>query len=196
MTVVKDTLPLFPLSAHVLPGGKMQLRIFESRYIRLVKEACQSDVGFGVCMLKKRSANSLVNMLPIGTRVQVVDFEQTADGLLGITVEGVERFRLERVFMEDDGLKRGEVTCLPNWRPCELPNASQHLFDGLCELYRRYDHLAELYPQPMANDASWICQRWLELLPLSAEDKLLLVEQSDCQSALKFLTDTVQLKTA
>ncbi|GAA5215296.1 LON peptidase substrate-binding domain-containing protein [Corallincola platygyrae] len=189
-----DTLPLFPLSAHVLPGGKLQLRIFEARYIRMVKEACRDDAGFGVCMLKNRSGNTLHNMLPIGTRVKVVDFEQTPEGLLGITVQGVDRFRIQDVWAEQDGLKVGNVSYLPNWEPEPLPGESRHLLDGLCEIYRRHHHLAELHPEPLSDDASWICQRWLELIPLAPEDKHLLVEQNDCLSALKFLTDTVQLK--
>ncbi|MGL4715609.1 MAG: LON peptidase substrate-binding domain-containing protein, partial [Aeromonas sp.] len=34
-------LALFPLSAHLLPGGIMPLRIFEPRYQRMIAEAGQ-----------------------------------------------------------------------------------------------------------------------------------------------------------
>lgn len=39
-------IPLFPLSAHLLPGGRMSLRIFEPRYTRMIKQACATDSGF------------------------------------------------------------------------------------------------------------------------------------------------------
>ena len=47
-------IPLFPLSAHLLPGGGMSLRIFEPRYTRMIKQACASDSGFGICMLNSK----------------------------------------------------------------------------------------------------------------------------------------------
>ena len=42
------------------------------------------------------------------------------DETLGITVRGVERYRLHRVEVAADGLLIGEVTPLPNWQATEL----------------------------------------------------------------------------
>ena len=65
---------LFPLSAHVLPGGKLFLRIFEPRYVRMVKDCCQQGSGFGVCMLSGRdNSASSQKILPVGTHVEIVD---------------------------------------------------------------------------------------------------------------------------
>ena len=46
-----ERFPLFPLSAHLLPEGRMALRIFEPRYVRMVKQACAANSGFVMCML-------------------------------------------------------------------------------------------------------------------------------------------------
>ena len=44
-------LPLFPLSNVLFPGGHLQLRIFEPRYIDLVRECARTGRAFGVCMI-------------------------------------------------------------------------------------------------------------------------------------------------
>jgi uncharacterized protein len=85
-----NNIPLFPLSAHLLPGGHMALRIFEPRYVRMVKEACAGNGYFVLCMLNSRGdQTSNEHIFPIGTLCKIVDFDLLDDGLLGINVEGV-----------------------------------------------------------------------------------------------------------
>ena len=160
------TLPLFPLGTHVLPGGRLPLRIFEPRYLRMVKEACRSGLGFGMCMLNPRGAGALHSMYAIGTWVQVIDFATLADGLLGITVEGQQCFRIEQLWQEQDGLRRGQVRYLPEWPPLPLVEPQQPLQQLLVRLYAEHEPLGRLYPTPLPADAAWLCQRWLELLPM------------------------------
>ena len=73
------------------------------------------------------------------------------------------------------------------WPELQLCPAASELRDHLGYLYRQHDHLARLYPEQLPDNASWICQRWLELLPLAAADKQYLLEQPDCRPALTFL---------
>ena len=42
---LSEQLPIFPLTSQVLPEGRMKLRIFEPRYIRLVKDSLQRDAS-------------------------------------------------------------------------------------------------------------------------------------------------------
>lgn len=184
-------MPLFPLGTHVLPGGRLPLRIFEPRYLRMVKEACRSGLGFGMCMLNPRGAGALHSMYAIGTWVQVIDFATLADGLLGITVEGQQCFRIEQLWQEQDGLRRGQVRYLPEWPPLPLVEPQQPLQQLLVRLYAEHEPLGRLYPTPLPADAAWLCQRWLELLPLAAADKQYLLDQPDCRPALAFLERTV-----
>ncbi len=64
-------------------------------------------------MLDPRQPDALRNMYPIATRVRIVDFDQLPDGLLGITVLGMERVRITDLWQEADGLRIGEVEQLP-----------------------------------------------------------------------------------
>lgn len=167
-------LGLFPLTAHLLPGGRMQLRVFEPRYVRLVRDALRNDQGFGLCMLNSAGDTSLnQHIFPIGTRAKIIDFETLADGYLGITIAGEQLFTVDNIVTEKDGLRVGSVELIqPLAPPPELP------FPDGCELQRRlqevfskYPEFAKLYPEQYFQDPLWVCYRWLEILPLSAATK-------------------------
>ena len=104
-------LPLFPLNVYLLPGGILPLRLFEPRYLRML--SLSQDHGFGLCLLGTRREDGQMPLLALGTRVEVTDFNQLDDGTLGITVRGIERYRLHSLTIEPDGLLMGEVTALP-----------------------------------------------------------------------------------
>ena len=79
-------LPLFPLSSIVMPDGLMPLRLFERRYIDMVKNCFKTDTGFGVCLIKEgNEAGEPSTPYPIGTLATIIDFDQGSDGLLHIT---------------------------------------------------------------------------------------------------------------
>ena len=52
------SLALFPLHAVLLPGATLSLRVFEPRYLDLVRECGRSGSSFGVCLIPE-SATSL-----------------------------------------------------------------------------------------------------------------------------------------
>ena len=56
------TLVLFPLSAHLLPGGIMPLRIFEPRYQRMIAEVRERE--FALCMLDPRQPEAMRTLVP------------------------------------------------------------------------------------------------------------------------------------
>ena len=47
------TLPMFPLSSVIFPESLFTLRVFEPRYLELVKECVMTGRGFGVCLIAK-----------------------------------------------------------------------------------------------------------------------------------------------
>ena len=44
-------IPLFPLNSVLFPGGVLELRVFERRYLDLVRDCARSGAGFGVCLI-------------------------------------------------------------------------------------------------------------------------------------------------
>lgn len=187
-----DDIMLFPLNSVVLPEGKMKLRIFEPRYLRMVSQSSKTGSGLGLCLIDQEKSNNANELSQFGTLVKIVDFESLSDGLLGITVVGVRRFAIRKVRVEYDGLRIAKVQWLPDW-PCQpLRQSDRYLSQQLQEVYRRFPQIGELHSLCFFDDASWVCQRWLELLPLSNKQFDTLVGEGDYHAALNFLQRTIE----
>lgn len=194
MTVSNQTsIALFPFTSHVLPGGRMQLRIFEQRYIRMVKESLSAQEGFGVCMLNpKGKLEDNTHILPIGTLVNVVDFESLPDGMLGITVSGEQLFEISSIETDHDGLRRASVVLRQEWNANSLSDEDILLRQRLQEVFDAYPELSTMYPEKKFNDAPWVCHRWLELLPLEPQKKQELLANSHTQLVREFIRKLVK----
>lgn len=187
--------PLFPLSGHVLPGGTMRLRIFEPRYIRMVKEACaQTPTGYiGMCMFDENGdVASNTHIHPIGTLATVVDFETMPDGLLGITVAGQQLFTIESIATAVDGLRMGSVVPFPAWPEKRLESSYKELAEQLEIVFQRYPELGPAPTAAQLNCANWVAQRWLEILPMRSQIKQNLLNEASCEPALHYLRELVR----
>ncbi|MBE3922958.1 ATP-dependent protease [Vibrio parahaemolyticus] len=184
---------LFPLTSVVLPEGKMNLRIFEPRYKRMVKECSLQNVGFGVCLVgSEGDPKDVGNVSSIGTLVRIVDFETLSDGLLGITVAGEKRFVIKRVRADSDGLRHAEVEWLDNWQTPSQQLDFGYLSQQLAHVYEQFPQLGTLYQHRFYDDPIWVTQRWLELLPLDSHLFESLVGAQDCRPALRFLNQAIE----
>lgn len=187
---------LFPLTSVVLPEGKMNLRIFEPRYIRMVKESTSKNVGFGVCLVgSDGDPKEVGNVSTLGTLVRIVDFETLDDGLLGITVVGEKRFSVKRVRADSDGLRHAEVEWLENWVETKGLYNFDYLSQQLEHVYEEFPQLGALYTHRFYDDPSWVTQRWLELLPLDCSLFEQLAGASDCLPAMQFLRQALAVPT-
>ncbi|SIQ14628.1 hypothetical protein SAMN05880558_102146 [Aeromonas sp. RU39B] len=182
-----QSLALFPLPSHILPGGKLPLRLFEPRHMAMLKESFLNDRGFGIVMEDSTTSGQSGRILPVGTRVKVTDFYTLNDGLLGITVIGLERFCIHHLTTDDQGIKRAQVEVLPNWPQLSSDGSDDLLVERLKEVFEQYPELDELYPEKSYNDTAWICQRWLELLPMPVQEKQGLIAKHNSEEARLFL---------
>jgi uncharacterized protein len=172
-------LPLFPLNTVLFPGGPLSLRIFEPRYLDMVRRCGREQSAFGVVLiLAGAEVGEVTSVAGAGTTARLVDFTTRADGLLGIDCVGERRFRVLRRWQQPDGLNWAEVEYLPAEPPCALPAAFEHLAQLLRELLPR---LADAYARVPAcyEDAGWVGNRWAELLPLAPAEKQRLLELTD-----------------
>ncbi|HBY38603.1 LON peptidase substrate-binding domain-containing protein [Marisediminitalea sp.] len=186
-------IPLFPLSAHLLPGGHMALRIFEPRYVRMVKEACAGNGYFVLCMLNSRGDQaSNEHIFPIGTLCKIVDFDLLDDGLLGINVEGVCCVSVENIKTEADGLRIGDCTEQHHWSCVIEDEKISPLRIKLELIYDKYPEIARLYPELKFNDPMWVIYRWLELLPVDAANKQAFLGEKNCDNVLNYISELVR----
>ena len=102
--------PLFPLPLVAFPGCRLPLQIFEPRYLDLVKATLSSDSTFGVVTVVPRTPDmgsedvgiEAVGIESIGTAVKIVDFNEQANGLLGIVCEGQHKFTVKQTRLADN----------------------------------------------------------------------------------------------
>jgi len=187
-------LPLFPLGSIVFPGGPLPLRIFEPRYVELVKRCMQTGTGFGVVMLLRGSevGNAAATTAGVGTEVTIVDFDRLPDGLLGITCRGQRRFRVLRAWRAESGLNIGEVEDLVPPPPTPIPDELRWLAEILervmPELGADYAALAPDY-----TDASWVGGRLAEVLAMENVERQALLEIDDPVERLRHLVRHVRV---
>ena len=183
-------IPLFPLASVLFPGGKLQLRIFEPRYLDLVRECSRHGTGFGVCLiLKGQEVGEPAIPAAIGTIARISDFHRGEDGLLGIVAEGGSRFRVMRSRVRSDGLLRGDVEVWPA-EPEEVVPVEFALLQSILE--RLIETMApqwRLAPRSAYDDASWLGFRLAELLPLDVSEQQHLLELNDPVQRLTELRD-------
>ena len=117
-----EQIPLFPLRTVLFPGGPLPLRVFETRYLDMVSRCLRDDLEFGVVLLTAGAETGEARTVSVGTAARITDWYQGSDGILGITAEGRERFRLTSLSQQDDGLYLGDVEELPPEPFCLLPD--------------------------------------------------------------------------
>lgn len=181
-------LPLFPLSTVLFPGGQLALRIFEPRYLDLVKRSARSGEGFGICLiLDGREAGEPAIPVALGTEAVIVDFAMTDDGLLGITVEGRRRFHVERTRVRDGGLLLGDV----RWKPEPAPAALRDEHGLLSVLLARILDKAGVEHDGVGKgalaDAANVAWRLADWLPLAQPERQQLLQLDDPHDRLQWL---------
>lgn len=200
-TDVPETLPLFPLSTVLFPGGLLPLQIFETRYIDMVGRCMREGDPFGVVLLlegreARRDADEAdPRFAAIGTRAHIIDFTQLSNGLLGITAQGGSRFRVHAASPQTDQLLMGRVETLPEAPTCSVPGEFAALVDILRQLLAHPD-VNRLGIEVDYGDARSVVGRLSELLPLSPPLKQSLLELDDPILALAELERAVHAMQA
>lgn len=162
-------LPLFPLSTIVMPGGLLPLRLFEPRYLDMVRQCFRHQSGFGVCLVKEGAeVGDAALPYPYGTVIKIVDWDQGENGLLQIVVRGETKFRLCETWVDSAELRHGNVELLSPEVSSPVPDEYTHLVHTLEQILGQVSGAVN-YPNPEYSDSLWLGSRFVELLPLSAE---------------------------
>ncbi|HEV7491643.1 MAG TPA: LON peptidase substrate-binding domain-containing protein [Rhodanobacteraceae bacterium] len=173
-------LPLFPLSAVLFPGGPLVLRIFEQRYLDLVRDCARRSSGFGVCLiLQGREVGEAAVPAAVGTLARITDFYTLPDGLLGISAEGGERFQVATTRVRDNGLVHGEVRFWPDEPTVAVPPEHALLATILERLIEKAGGPFSNAERSCYDDSSWVGFRLAEMLPLEQTERQQLLQVTD-----------------
>lgn len=186
-------IPLFPLNTVLFPDGVLRLRIFEQRYLQMVSECLRQDTPFGVCLIwRGEEVGSAATPHRVGTLAHIVDWEKRQDGLLGITAQGGQRFRVLEFAANQQQLLYATVELLPEPAPAPVDAEFQSLADLL---QRILEQIAPAPAQPaylQPEDANWISYRLAGLLPLPRRAKQRLLRTNDPKQRLLQLQRLLQ----
>jgi Lon protease-like protein len=175
-----EPLGLFPLHTVLVPGASLGLRVFEPRYLDLVRDCGRAGKGFGVCLiLDGEEVGAPASAAAYGTEALIEDFGSGDDGLLTLQVRGARRFHTHRVRVRDNGLQVADVQwCDPD--PGDAVRPEHGLLVTLLErLIERVGGEYARAPKAQFDDAAWVGWRLAELLPLQDEQRQALLQIDD-----------------
>ena len=88
-----NLLPIFPLNLVVFPGEKLNLHIFEPRYIQLIQQINESGKSFGIPPYLKGV------MSTVGTEMLLTSIEKTYDnGNMDVKTVGISVFSINQIY--------------------------------------------------------------------------------------------------
>ncbi|MEO1751342.1 LON peptidase substrate-binding domain-containing protein [Thiofaba sp. EF100] len=172
-------LPLFPLHTVLFPEGDLSLRVFETRYIDMVRECLRQQSPFGVCLIREGSEVGEPAMpYAVGTSALIIDTGMRAEGLLGIYTRGQRRFRIHGMEARPDRLVLAEIEWLDEGPAREPPpEPMRRLLASLLEVERAP-------PVGPMSDARWVVYRLAERLPLRLAERQAVLEAARLDEAL------------
>ena len=173
-----NSIALFPLNIVLFPDGPLPLRIFETRYVDMVRRCMRETQTFGVVLIREGSEVGPAETFDVGTLAKIVDFHQLSDGLLGLSCVGQQRFRIRSRRRQADGLNLADVDCLTTEpavpvpaRHARLPELLKNVLPQLGEVYEGFEM--------RLDDAAWVGHRLAEILPIPLTDKQTCLEIDD-----------------
>jgi len=169
---------LFPLNIVLFPGGPLPLRIFETRYVDMVRRCMREGASFGVVLIREGAEVGPAETFDVGTLADIVDFHQLSDGLLGLSCIGRERFRIRSRSRQADGLNLADVDRLSPQPAVPVPERHSRLAELLKNVLPQ---LGEVYEgiEMRPEDAAWVGYRLAEILPIPLADKQSILELDD-----------------
>ncbi|GAB1265713.1 LON peptidase substrate-binding domain-containing protein [Aurantivibrio infirmus] len=185
-------LPLFPLGTSLFPGVTMALQIFEPRYLNMIARQLKREESFGLVTIKEGAeVGKAPSIYPFGVEVEIVDWYQQSNQLLGIKVCGKRVFEVIDQEIESDQLMMGTIKELKADGPEPIP-ADHDGLQNLLEELKRHPALAEMdLPEP--STAGQLSSQLAQLLPLSTPVKMTAMQIDNSIQRLDFLAEQIRL---
>jgi uncharacterized protein len=194
-------IPLFPLGTVLFPDSVIALKIFEVRYLDMIKRCLREKTEFGVVSIIKNldvnNQDSAPTFSSIGTLALIEDFDPVQPALYMTKSFGTQRFKLLSSSQETSGLWIGEVEILENDPLMPIPQEHQRvakLLDEIISVIQSEDLLGEApFKRPFkTDDCGWVSNRLAELLPISLAQKNHLLAQTNPRIRLDLITEIIE----
>ena len=189
----KNNLPVFPLGLVALPGTIQNLQIFEPRYIRMVKECMAKDHGFVIVFQKGTNKNGNYEISKKGSYVEIIDFNNLPNGLLGITVKSINKVAIKDLTQLEDGLHVAQINPLidPEVDDQALLAEFPEITNILNQLIK-HPRILEMPLDVDFNSADSVAYHLAGLIPISWSRKQSLLEAFDASQRLNILSKYIE----
>ena len=202
-TLTLSSLPLFPLASVLFPDGVLALRVFEVRYLDMVRQCHQTGAPFGVVSLTqgsevRRAGAPDEQFHDVGTLAVIEQLASPQPGLITLVCKGTERFRITQRNHLVHGLWIASVSQLDRDLsipiPEDLKKTATALTQVLHTLHARdaLNPAAKLPTPEQLDDCGWVANRWCELLPVPMELKQRLMELDNPLVRLELVGDVLE----
>ncbi len=192
-----DWLPLFPLKTVLFPGSVLPLRVFETRYVDMVRERMKADAPFGVVAIRDgNEVGRAAEPYSVGTLAHIIEWDMPEFGVLLLNTQGGERFRILETRTQPSQLLEAR-TALVTDDAADAPDIDESL--PLCanvlrvliaDLQQRAqeeddERFISPFPEPhRLDDPGWVADRWADMLPVSLAEKQALLEMTNARERL------------
>lgn len=203
MQTDRPWLPLFPLKTVLFPGGVLALKVFETRYMDMVRECMKNNAPFGVTLIKSgQEVGAPAEPENVGCLAHIISWDMPTLGMMMLRTRGGERFRiLEKRILSDNRLEARIEMIAPD---SAIPVDSIHVecaktlkividdieSKGRAEFGTAFD--SPFAPPVQFDSAAWVANRWCEILPIPLKARQKLLELDNAQSRLSIVHQYLQ----
>jgi uncharacterized protein len=194
---------IFPLGTVLFPRGVLPLRIFEARYVDMVRQCMRNDEPFGVCrIIEGNEVGKLAEHEQIGCSARIVDFDKEPSGILNIRTLGEKRFKITSEKVNLQSLLIAEIDWLDEEVdapvPTDMGRCVSVVEQVIAELVETESNTMKrvLEPPYLLQSASWVSHRLCEILPFGSSSKQLMLELSDPLQRLSIVNQVLQKHSA
>ena len=198
-----SSLPLFPLNSVLFPDGVLALRVFEVRYLDMVRKCHHAGAPFGVVALTQghevRQAGAPDERFhDIGTLAMIEKIDNPQPGLITLLCRASQRFRITQRSHLPHGLWVADVSHIDQDLVVPVPEDLRKTANALAQVLhtlqqRDPDLLNAIRPTTaQLNDCGWVANRWCELLPVPLDLKQQLMELDNPLVRLELVGDVLE----
>lgn len=196
-------LPLFPLNAVLFPDGVLPLKVFETRYIDMVRDCMKRESPFGVVLIKSgHEVGSAAEPETVGTLAHITDWDAPQLGVLLLRTNGGQRFRILQTRSCKDQHLEAQIELMESDLNAALTNQHEPCAVMLKIVIddinakgeaEQGDAFDSPFPQTLhLGDAGWVANRWSEILPIPLKARQKLLELTDPQLRMTIIHQYLQ----
>ena len=203
MSTNNSWVPLFPLNTVLFPGGVLPLKVFEARYVDMVRECMKREAPFGIVRIKSGlEVGIAAEPEAVGCLAYIAQWDMQDLGVLLLRTEGGERFRIiETRVLADQRLEAriemiaADAAITISGMHVDCAKVLKAVIDDINAKGEAEQGAAFSSPfaHPMLlDDAGWVANRWCEILPIPLMARQKLLELENAQSRLTIVHQYLQ----